>query len=86
MVAMDAPTAEKPQTEATAIGRNIRLAREQFGITQPALAKLVGRGQSAISDWERGRRIPNGSDIKVLADTLQVTADSLLATDLTTGS
>ncbi|QIL20174.1 helix-turn-helix transcriptional regulator [Thermomonas sp. HDW16] len=42
--------------EAKLLQRQLRDAREQAGITQASLSEAMGRGQSFISDIERGVR------------------------------
>lgn len=42
----------------TALGDNIRDAREQRGMTQLDLAAAVGVSESTVSNWERGARAP----------------------------
>lgn len=46
----------EPETERLRrAGRRIRALREERGLTQVGLGKLVGVGQASISDLERGR-------------------------------
>ena len=55
----------------------IREYRLKAGLTQQALAKLVGRARSIISIWERGRRLPNLPDAFRLARALDTLAEGL---------
>lgn len=48
--------ADRTRSLATAI----RAARQQAGISQEQLARLVGVRQGAVSMWERGRTEPSG--------------------------
>lgn len=50
----------------------LRIAREALGLTQTDLASATGLEQSDLSRWERGIRIPNDDQLRVLADALQV--------------
>lgn len=42
----------------SSFGSVIRDWREQNGITQAELARMLGRPQSALSAWEQGRAVP----------------------------
>ena len=46
---------------------DIRAARETLGLTQAQLAAVMGlRGQGAVSEWERGKRQPDGRSTRLL--------------------
>ncbi|MDR7503001.1 MAG: helix-turn-helix transcriptional regulator [Armatimonadota bacterium] len=45
--------------ESWAPGARIRLARQQRGLTQAALAAAVGVTQAAVSSWEAGAETPS---------------------------
>lgn len=45
--------------ESWALGARIRLARQQRGLTQAALAATVGVTQAAVSSWEAGVETPS---------------------------
>jgi transcriptional regulator with XRE-family HTH domain len=55
----------------------LRVAREALGLTQTDLASASGLEQSDLSRWERGIRLPNDEQLKVLADALQVPVSML---------
>lgn len=55
----------------------IREYRLKAGLTQKALAQLIGRARSIISVWERGRRLPNLLDAFRLARALDTLAEGL---------
>lgn len=57
---------------------NIRAARTAAGLTQTALADMLGVTQKDISRWENGVREPSATWIKKLAEALGVSADELL--------
>ena len=45
----------------------IRNAREALALTQGQLAAVMGlRGQSAVSEWERGLKNPDGRSVRLL--------------------
>ncbi len=56
----------------------LRCAREYRGLTQSELAEHAGLQPSAISHFETGTRKPSFDNLRLLADTLDVTTDYLL--------
>lgn len=56
----------------------LRCAREYRGLTQGELAERSGLQPSAISHFETGTRKPSFDNLRLLADTLDVTTDYLL--------
>jgi len=57
---------------------NLRAARIQKGLTQLALAELLGMTQAAYSFMEKGRNPPNLVTIEKLAEALDVDPVKLL--------
>lgn len=60
------------------VGRNVRAARVELGMTQERLADVSGFSQQYISDLERGLRNPTIVSLYELADALSVTPVELL--------
>ncbi len=61
------------------LGERIRFAREQKGILQNELAKLIGIKSSAvISNWEKDINKPDAEKIVRLCDVLDVSVSFLL--------
>ena len=60
------------------VGRNVRAARDDRGMTQERLADVSGFSQQYISDLERGRRNPTIVSLYELAQALSVTPIELL--------
>lgn len=60
---------------------NLRLAREQIGMSQKEVAENIGVAKSTYSLYESGNREPNVQTIKKIADCLNVSADTLLGLD-----
>lgn len=56
----------------------LRSAREYRGLNQAELAKKAGMQPSAISHFETGTRKPSFDNLRILADSLDVTTDYLL--------
>lgn len=55
----------------------IRRYRLQAGLTQRALAALVHQRRSSVSAWERGRHLPNATNLFRLARHLDTLTESL---------
>ena len=66
----------KPSREIVA--ENVRHQRELRGLTQEALAELVGRNQSRIAEIERGKHEISTARIDQLADAFGVPSAVLL--------
>jgi len=65
------------------LAENIRFLREQAGMTQAEFAeKLGGVSQSAVGNWETGKREPNISTVIRIADIFRVILDDLILQQL----
>ena len=53
-----------------AIGRQVKLLREQAGLTQKELGDRLGYGEDQISSLERGRRTPQPEVLEAADDFL----------------
>ena len=60
------------------IGKFIASLRKNKKMTQQELANLLGVTDRAISNWENGRRMPDISLLKPLAETLGITVNELV--------
>jgi transcriptional regulator with XRE-family HTH domain len=60
------------------VGRNVRAARADSGMTQEKLAEISGFSQQYISDLERGRRNPTIVSLYELARALGTSPIHLL--------
>lgn len=63
---------------SAAFPERLRAAREYRGLTQGKLAEQASLQPSAISHFETGARKPSFDNLRLLADTLDVTTDYLL--------
>ncbi|TRZ57850.1 MAG: XRE family transcriptional regulator [Rhodocyclaceae bacterium] len=63
---------------STVFPERLRCAREYRGLNQGELAERAGLQPSAISHFETGTRKPSFDNLRLLADTLDVTTDYLL--------
>ena len=61
-----------------AVGKRIKAAREQKGLTQEALAELVNLSPMHVSVIERGNKLPRLETLINIANILDVSADVLL--------
>lgn len=53
-------------------GRRIRRAREEKGYSQEVFASMVGKDQTAISEYETGKRRMFVTDLPLFAEKLEV--------------
>lgn len=56
----------------------IRELRREKGISQQELAKLCGVHQTAVSQWEKGRTLPDRNSLQLLSKAFGVSVDKLL--------
>ncbi len=61
----------------------IRELRKQKGMSQQQLAKLCGVHQTAVSQWEKGRTMPDRASLQLLSKTFGVTIEALLGNEST---
>lgn len=57
------------------IGERIRMLREEAGIRQAELGKMVGLSDAAIGDYENGRAEPRIEKIRIMAALFNTTLD-----------
>lgn len=60
---------------------NIRNARLKKGISQKEVAITLGVSAPSVSDWESGKKKPNGDNLIKLSALLGVSTDYLLGND-----
>ena len=61
------------------IGKQIKERREALGMTQMALAKMLGVYNTTVSQWERGNKIPDIKCWPALCKALECTESDLVA-------
>lgn len=61
---------------------NIRRLREQRGLTQEQLGKMVDVSRSTITQWERGWTTPRMGNVQLLAGALGVSTADIIADEL----
>lgn len=64
------------------IGSKIKTLRRAKELTQEELAEVLGVSSKAVSQWECGRTAPDISQLPVLCNFFEVTADELLGIDV----
>lgn len=60
------------------LAERLKELRQDNGLSQAALAKIIGVSQKAIDYWERGINEPKASYLICLADYFEVSTDYLL--------
>ena len=61
--------------------RRMKELREAAGLSQAALAKMVGVTRNAISQWESGETVPSSRRLAKLSKALGVSVDSIFTHD-----
>lgn len=61
-----------------AFSDNLKLMREKRGLSQLELAQAVGVSQAAISDFERGKKLPAIDVAVAMEDILHTTCKELV--------
>lgn len=69
--------------ELFTLAEKIKLLRENRGMTQAELARILGLSRSGVNAWEMGLSIPSTQYVVALAKTFNVSADYLLGLDNT---
>lgn len=64
------------------IGNNIRKSREKLGMSQKNLAELLNVTSPSLSNWERGKRLPDIENLIQLCKILKVSSDWILGIDV----
>lgn len=62
------------------IGRILKSAREQAGLTQAQVAEKLGKRQQAIGNWETGYAQPDANTIFLLCNLYDISIDSAFGT------
>jgi transcriptional regulator with XRE-family HTH domain len=60
------------------LGKRVKIARIERGISQQKLAELTGLRQAHVSQIENDRHDPSASVVRCLAEALHVSSDYLL--------
>lgn len=68
----------RPSTRGLFIKERLMEARDAQGLKQKDVARIINRGESTISNWERGGQTPEPSSLGGLADALGVYPSYLL--------
>lgn len=64
--------------QGSILSRNIRIFREQAGLTQDELSKILGNiSRSTVASWETGNSSPDVDQVPRLAEALNVTIEEL---------
>jgi transcriptional regulator with XRE-family HTH domain len=63
----------------------VKILRKKKGLTQKKLSEILGIDQTAISNWERGKGLPDNTNQLKLANFFNVSLDYLLGRDSSEG-
>lgn len=64
------------------LASNIKFLRSSKRKTQDDVAKLCRKKNTAVSNWEKGIREPDGVDLAILSNYFNISIDDLMLTDL----
>lgn len=67
------------------IGKNIKYAREDKGIAQNVLASKLNISAASVSNWEKGKRMPDITNLIAICNALDVESDQILGLKTSTG-
>ena len=62
----------------TKIAENIKYYRQQLDLTQAKLAEQICVGKNAVSNYEKGYRVPDIDTLCRIADIFDITLDDLV--------
>lgn len=63
------------------VADRIKILREQKGLSQAALAKILGITRSSVNAWEMGISVPSTQYVVELAGLFEVSTDYILGVD-----
>lgn len=78
---MERMNIRKNNLEKVVIGSKIRKARKEAGLTLQNVANISGLSISAISQYERGMRVPDALTMCKLAEILRCPIDEIVTKD-----
>lgn len=64
------------------IKNNLKYLRNEIGKSQDDIGKIVNKGNTTISNWEKGIRSPDAVDLALLANYFSISVDDLINKDL----
>lgn len=65
------------------IGKQIKLIREQQGMSQKDFAMKIGSKNTTVSNWEKGLTRPDADTLVIICKVLNTSADEILKTSYT---
>ena len=71
----------KNNIDKKAVGRRIKQIRINKGCTLEAFGKVINASKSSISEWEKGKNVPNRSRLEIIAKKGNMTVNELLYGD-----
>lgn len=64
------------------LASNIKYLRQFNGWTQEEIGKICNKKNTAVSNWEKGIREPDATDLSALSNFFNVSIDDLMLKDL----
>lgn len=64
------------------ISTNLQFLRKQFKKTQKDIGDLCNKTDTAVSNWEKGIREPDATDLGLIANFFNITVDDIMFKDL----
>ena len=69
--------------ETDLFAERLNEAIDGLGVTNAALARMIGVNQYSVKGWRTGRNMPDGYNVAKLCKALNVSADWLLGLEAT---
>ncbi|WP_455936945.1 helix-turn-helix domain-containing protein [Gemella morbillorum] len=69
---------DKKKIDKKAVGKRIRHIRFYKSLTLEEFGKVIKASKSSISEWEKGKNIPNKKRLGEIAKIVNITANELL--------
>lgn len=65
------------------LNENLKMLRQNKGLSQEKLAEILGVSRQAVTKWESGQTTPSSGNLIALADLYKVSLDELLGKEVT---
>jgi tellurite methyltransferase len=68
-----------PQQMPAAFASNLKMLRKNRGLSQEALAHLIGKTKLTVFNWENGKTSPTLFDVRDLCEALEIHQDAFFS-------
>lgn len=65
------------------IQRNLRILREDSGLSQSNVAAVLGKSNTAVASWEQGLSLPDAPTLHYLSEFYGASVDDICAATIT---